>query len=159
MDRELVVAAARTWAGTPYHHLAKVKGAGVDCGQLVIAAFEEAGAIQESPSPEFYTCDWHLHRNEDKYIDTVEKVLTRRFGDDERSIDQRLLEDASFALPAGEVIVFRVGRTFSHGGIVTQWPQFIHSYLPSGIVEEVDIRNTPMSARPSRVYTFEGYDR
>ena len=31
-----VVRMARTWLGTPYHHQGRVKGAGVDCGGLVI---------------------------------------------------------------------------------------------------------------------------
>lgn len=158
-DPQKVVAAARTWIGTPYHHLARVKGAGVDCGQLVIASFLESGTIDTDPSPGFYTCDWHLHRDEDRYLQTVEKALVRRPGDDERSIDARLIENSAYELPAGDVIVFKLGRTFSHGGIITQWPRFIHSYLPSGTVEEVDIRHTPMSERPARVYTMEGYVR
>lgn len=154
MWRDDAVAAARSWLGTPYHHMARVKGVGVDCGQLVIAAFNEAGLIDDL-QPGFYTHDWHLHRDEDRYLAQVERVM-RRSDDDERSIDARVLENNAYELPAGEVIVFKVGRTFSHGGIVTQWPFFIHSYLPSGIVEEIDIRYTPMSARVARVYTLEG---
>lgn len=155
MTRDDLVAAARTWLGTPYHHMAKVKHGGVDCGQLIIAAFEESGAVVKDPG--FYTSDWHMHRDEDRYIAQVETVL-RRSDDDERSVDTRVLADPAYNVPQGEVIVFRVGRTFSHGGIVTRWPLFIHSYLPSGIVEEVDIRGTPMSKKTARIYTFEGYE-
>jgi predicted AAA+ superfamily ATPase len=50
--------------------------------------------------------------------------------------------------------MWRVGRTFSHGGMVTEWPYIIHSYLPSSIVEEVDARHTPMGHRPMRVYSY-----
>ena len=157
MDRMLVVEAARSWRGTPYHHMARVKGHGVDCGQLVIAALVEAGALKNFDVG-FYTMDWHLHRGEEVYLSHVNEHL-RRVDEVELSIDARIADDATYELPAGEVIVFRLGRTFSHGGIVTQWPHFIHSYMPSGIVEEVDIRNTPMSCRPCRVYTVEGYDR
>lgn len=150
--------AAKNWLGTPYHHGARVKGSGVDCGQLVIAALVESGVIADY-DPGHYTCDWHLHRDEDRYIAEVEKWLVRRSDDTELSIDQRLIENPAYELPVGEVIVFRVGRTFSHGGIVTKWPFFIHSYLRAGMVEEVDIRHTPMSERPARVYTVEGYDK
>lgn len=149
--------AVRGWLGTPYHHAARVKGAGVDCGQLVIAALSESGVFPEY-DPGHYTCDWHLHRDEDRYLAEVEKWLIRRSDDTELSVDARLLDNSAYELPAGEVIIFRVGRTYSHGGIVTKWPFFIHSYMPSGMVEEVDIRNTPMSVRPARVYTFEGYE-
>jgi|AraplaMF_Col_mMF_1032025.scaffolds.fasta_scaffold35929_2 cell wall-associated NlpC family hydrolase len=157
MKREQVIAATRDWLGTPYHHMARKKGQGVDCGQLIIAGFVDAGAVEDFKTG-YYTPDWHLHRGEEKYLGFIEAHLAR-VDDDDRSIDARLANDASWHAPAGDVIVFRVGRTFSHGGIVSSWPMFIHSYLPSGIVEEVDIRNTPMSRRPARVYTFEGYER
>jgi hypothetical protein len=155
--RDQVVLAVRSWLGTPYHHRARIKGHGVDCGQLILAAFFEAGLI-DTYDPGFYTPDWHLHRDEDRYLAEVEKWLLRRSDDVDTTVTQRLIDDATYALPAGEVIVFRVGRTHSHGGIITQWPMFAHSYLPSGIAEEVDIRNTPMAERPARVYTFEGYE-
>lgn len=154
--RARVVAAARSWLGTPYHHRARVKGAGVDCGQLVIASFYEAGLIEDL-DPGYYTCDWHLHRNEDRYLAAVESRLVRVCDDTEFSVDDRYKADPNFRVSPGDVLVFRVGRTFSHGGLITEWPKFIHSYLPAGMVEEVEIKNTPMSARPARVYTFEGF--
>lgn len=152
--RDLVVAAARSWAGTKYHHMAKLKGVGVDCGQLVIAAFEEAGAI-EPFDPGFYTCDWHLHRDEDRYIAAVERHLVR--GDDlDDTVDQRVKD--GFVGKPGDVLIFKVGRTHSHGGVITKWPFFIHSSLPAGIVEEIDVRNSYVSHRPCRLYTFGGYE-
>ena len=45
-QRQAVVAEALTWLGTPYHHRARVKGAGVDCGQLLAAVFEGAGVLR-----------------------------------------------------------------------------------------------------------------
>lgn len=152
--RQAVVQAARSWRGTPYHHMAKVKGHGVDCGQLVIAAFQEAGIGQEY-DPGFYTSDWHLHRDEDRYIQAMEAYLERTDAS-EASINERVRLGLR-ELPPGEVLAFKVGRTFSHGGIVTEWPLFIHSSLPAGIVEEIDVRNSYVADRPCRVYTFEGY--
>jgi cell wall-associated NlpC family hydrolase len=154
MRPEDVVQASRGWLATPYHHMAKVKGAGVDCGQLVIAAFEEAGL--EIDSPGFYTCDWHLHRDEDRYIEFVSRYLVR-LDDAEATIRERVLHNYAPPSPAS-VLVFRVGRTFSHGGIVTGWPFFIHSSLPAGMVEEIDIRNSYVCDRPCRVYGYEGFE-
>ena len=145
-----LIKSARSWLGTPYHHRARVKGVGVDCGQLVIAAHVEAGIVADFDTG-FYTTDWHLHRYEDRYIEFVEDHL-RRIDDSELSIDARLTENSAYGAPSGSVVVFRVGRTFSHGGIVTQWPFFIHAYQPSGIVEEVSLVGTPMSRRPIRTY-------
>lgn len=154
MKRDDVVRASRTWRGTPYHHMAKVKGAGVDCGQLVIAAFQEAGLKVDDPG--FYTCDWHLHQDEDRYIEFVSRYLTR-LDDAEATIRERYAHDCATPSPAS-VLVFRVGRTFSHGGIITQWPFFIHSSLPAGMVEEIDVRNSYVCDRPCRVYGYGGFD-
>jgi len=158
MDRATVVSAVRGWVSTPYHHAARVKGAGVDCGQLILAAFEEAGAIPHVDAG-YYTCDWHLHRSEERYLGFVEAYLSRAdevYG--ERSLADRVREDPLYAIAPGDVLVWRVGRCYSHGGIVTDWPRFVHAYLPSGIVEEVSLLGTPMAERPMRVYTFGGYE-
>jgi NlpC/P60 family putative phage cell wall peptidase len=41
--RAQVVAAARSWLGTRWHHQGRVKGAGVDCAGLVIGVARELG--------------------------------------------------------------------------------------------------------------------
>lgn len=153
ITREAVIESARSWLGTPYHHLAKVKGVGVDCAQFIIAAFEEAGV--EIDDPGTYSSDWHLHRSEERYVEFMERYLVR-LDDAEASINERVTQDYPIPSP-GDVLAFRVGRTFSHGGIVTEWPYFIHSSLPAGIVEEIDARNSYVSQQPCRMYTFEGY--
>jgi cell wall-associated NlpC family hydrolase len=94
-----------------------------------------------------------LHRGEEKYLDVVEKYMAQ-IDPDETPIDVRDL--ARFNAQPGDVLMFRVGRTFSHGAIVTQWPFIIHAYYPSRMVEEVDIRGTPMAGRPVRLYSYWG---
>ena len=37
VTREVIVAAARSWRGTPYHHQASLKGVGSDCLGLITA--------------------------------------------------------------------------------------------------------------------------
>lgn len=44
-SRADVVAAARQWADTPFHHQARLKGVGVDCVGLVIGVARELGLI------------------------------------------------------------------------------------------------------------------
>jgi NlpC/P60 family putative phage cell wall peptidase len=39
--REQIVAAARGWLGTPYHHQASVKGVGCDCLGLIRGLWRE----------------------------------------------------------------------------------------------------------------------
>src|SRR5437660_5143962 len=48
--RGLVVAEAETWLRTPYHHMARVKGAGADCLTLLAEVYEKAGVIPQYPS-------------------------------------------------------------------------------------------------------------
>ena len=45
-QRTALVDAARSWLNTPYHHKARVKGAGVDCAQLLIGVYTDAGLIE-----------------------------------------------------------------------------------------------------------------
>ena len=45
VERTRFVQCALTYVGTPYHHMGRIKGAGVDCATLLICAAEEAGLI------------------------------------------------------------------------------------------------------------------
>ena len=149
-ERLAVIQEARRWKGTPYHHRAHVLGVGIDCAQLLLQVFAAAGLIDDF-DPEIYTCDWHLHRSEEKYLATIESYA-HRTDDSELSLNNR----PDLFVETGDILMWRVGRTFSHSAIVINWPFIIHSYLPSMIVEEVDVRGTPMADRPMRVYSYWG---
>src|SRR3954454_10152249 len=58
--RAAVVTEAETWIGTPFHHAARVKGAGVDCLMLLAEVYERAGITAGRINPPFYVPDWHL---------------------------------------------------------------------------------------------------
>ncbi len=130
--RERIVAEARSWIGTPYHHCADIKGVGCDCGMLLVRVFVDLGVVAPfDPRP--YTFDWHLHRGEERYLDALlargEKVERPRPGD---------------------VMLFRVGRCFSHGGVVTGIAplSLVHASWPAKIVmEECVEQNATMRER------------
>jgi cell wall-associated NlpC family hydrolase len=42
-----VVACARSWLGTPFHHQARLRSVGVDCAGLVIGVARELGFVPE----------------------------------------------------------------------------------------------------------------
>ena len=42
-QRAAVAAEARKWILTPYHHGADIRGAGVDCGMLIVRVFVDLG--------------------------------------------------------------------------------------------------------------------
>ena len=58
-ERAAVVAEARQWLRTPYHHMGRVRGAGVDCATLLAEVYARAGMV-EPVAIEFYPPDWHL---------------------------------------------------------------------------------------------------
>jgi cell wall-associated NlpC family hydrolase len=135
-ERAAVVAEARTWLGTRFHHEADVKGGGVDCAMLLVRCFVDTGILAPfDPRP--YPIHWHLHQTEERYLSWL----------------------AKFAYPTdnpqpGDVVIWRVGNTFSHAAIVSVWPRVIHAYSPAGGVEESDISLTgPLNnARHARRY-------
>ncbi len=45
--RAMIVAQARTWLGTPFHHQGRVKGVGVDCAGLILGVAAELGVSIE----------------------------------------------------------------------------------------------------------------
>jgi cell wall-associated NlpC family hydrolase len=140
-QRERVVQIAKTWLRTPYHSNARVKGAGVDCGMLLLAVFEEAG-LMDHVEVGYYSEQWHLHRSAELYLQWVEKYC--RLIDYEKPL-------------SGDIALFQFGRTLSHGAIVVDWPLVIHSYNePGGGVMYADVTKYPLEGRLKRVYTLCG---
>jgi cell wall-associated NlpC family hydrolase len=124
-QQQVVVAEARRWLNTPFHHEAAVLGAGVDCVMLLCCVFHDAGVLPWiDPRP--YPHDWMLHRSDERYL----------LG----------LDEYAHKLPAGtppepgDIQTFRFARTHSHAGIISVWPRMVHAYLPAGrvILDRVD---------------------
>jgi len=140
-QRAAVITAAREWIGTPYHHAADIKGAGVDCGMLIVRTFIDTGLCTPfDPRP--YESDWHLHRTEERYLGFV--------------LD-RCIEVAN--PKEGDIVIFRYGRCYSHGGIVTRTSplNIIHAFRSAACVieEELD-RNVELCSakRKCRFFSF-----
>ena len=133
--RLAVVAEAEGWIGTPFHHAARVKGAGTDCLMLLAEVYERAGIIAHLDPP-FYVPDWHLHRDAERYLEGLLQYA--------RPIDGPPLP--------GDVALFRFGRTFSHGAIITDWPRLIHAYWSIGVVWG-DASLYPLKGRTVRLFS------
>src|SRR5581483_6420447 len=135
-QRHAVVKEAESWIGTPFHHAARVKGrnGGVDCLMLLAEVYERAG-LTPPIAPPFYVPDWHLHRDAERYLDGL------------------LAYAAEIDAPEpGDIALFRFGRTFSHGAIVTQWPHVVHAYWAVGVVRG-NATLHPLKSRPVRFLT------
>lgn len=111
-----IVAEAERWLSTPYHHMASIKGIGVDCAMLPVMVYGGLGLVPPfDPRP--YPPDWMMHSDDERYRDWV-----KRFAD-QVDVPQ-----------AGDLALFRVGRCYSHGAIVVDH-RMIHADMRAGRVE------------------------
>ncbi|MEM9705076.1 MAG: NlpC/P60 family protein, partial [Pseudomonadota bacterium] len=114
----------RAWAGTPYLHQARARGAGCDCLGLIRGVWRDLyGAQPEAPPP--YTPDW----NERSFRSGGEPLL---------EASARWLTSIEAPAP-GSVLVFRVVQDgpAKHCGIATGTERFIHAYAGRTVVESV----------------------
>ena len=67
--------AAKKWLGTPYMNNTMVRGVGVDCAYLLVAALVDSGVMRADwLEIENYSNEWHLHHSEEKYLKYVQQV-------------------------------------------------------------------------------------
>jgi NlpC/P60 family putative phage cell wall peptidase len=121
--RAQVVAEAKSWLGTPYHHHARIKGVGVDCAQLLCAVYEACGCVPHIDLGN-YAHDWHLHRGEEAFFRWLAAVGAKSLPSDEQP-------------EPGDVAVFRYGRAFSHGAVVVERGSpgsVVHAYIGRGVI-------------------------
>lgn len=133
-SREDVLRIAEAWTGTPYHHAARVRGHGVDCGTLLIAVYSEAGVIEDF-KPAKYSRQFHLHRDREWYKAYVESWAS--------------------PVPApqpGDVALWKVGRLYSHGAIVVEWPVVIHALAKEEVCMRDDISKGALADKPVLFY-------
>jgi cell wall-associated NlpC family hydrolase len=138
-ERAAVVQEALSWQGTPYHHLGRVKGAGVDCGQLLAAVFEAAG-LTPNIDPGEYPRDWNLHRGDERYLGIVETYAHRIEGPPQ----------------PGDILLYKWGRCINHGAIVVEWPLVIHSFVDQGVILDDAAANSGLASRLVGIWSCWG---
>jgi cell wall-associated NlpC family hydrolase len=126
-QRQRVVEVARSFVGTPYHHRGRIKGVGIDCAQLLIEVYAEAGLVERFDTGE-YPMDWALHRSEERFLG----FLADR------------AQPTAYAL-AGDVLLFRYGRCYSHAAIVVDDALMVHAFIDRGVelVERAEFAHRP----------------
>lgn len=151
-ERQKVVNEALSWLGTPYHHAGRVKGSGVDCFTLVVAAYQDSGMIEKRPTPK-YAQTWHVHRNEELYLKGVLEYCD---------------EITDRAPLPGDLVLWKFGRCFAHGTVVIEWPLIIHAWLDLKVLRE-NITNAKHlthigedrsnSLRPMKLFTLKRWNK
>lgn len=136
--RNKIVKEAESWLGTPYHHEGMVKGAGVDCAMILVAVYKELGLIPLDVDPRPYPHDWHLHRNAERYLNSLLQYSREVHKPD-----------------VGDVVLWKFGRTYSHGGIYVGDGRIIHSYIGRGVVLD-DINQAELAGREVKYFSLIG---
>lgn len=158
-ERVRLVGESRSWNKTRFHHHAaarpnpKIPGdrGGIDCAHFLLEAHVGAGLIERFET-EHYPADWALHRDEERFLAKIEEYAPR-VDDSEASIRSR---GPDFRVLPGNVLIWKHGRTFSHGAIVTLWPMIIHANAQAGCVLEESVMGGILEEKPMRVYSYWG---
>jgi NlpC/P60 family putative phage cell wall peptidase len=119
--REAIVAAARGFLGTPYHHQASCIGVGTDCLGLIRGVWRELYGPEPEAMPA-YTRDWGNATGSEMLLEVGCRHLKRL--------------DAADAAQPGDVLVFRM----RDAGVAKH----------AGILVEPELQNALRGSRPGR---------
>jgi len=130
MNREDITTEALSWIGTPYHHHGRLKGVGADCAMFPAAVY----GVEPDIGP--YPAQWHLHHDEERYLEAV------------------LRHAVPVEAPGeGDFVLWKYGRCFSHGGIVIRWPLVVHARLGLGVILDDASINQDLRHRKTRFFS------
>lgn len=114
-----VIDSANGWIRTPYHPGARLKGIGVDCAQILVAVYSEAGFIPAIETGH-YSIQVHLHKEDTQYVDTIKEWAVE-------------IEESEAA--PGDLVLYKVARAYAHGAIIVEWPGVIvHAMQRAGVI-------------------------
>lgn len=137
---DAVVAAARAWIGTPYHHQASVKGVGADCLGLIRGVWRDVYG-DDAEAPPGYSRDWGEVSGTETLLEAAARHLQPRCQDP--------------PMP-GDVLVFRMrsASIAKHAAILATPESMVHA-MEDRLAAEI-----PFSAwwrrRLAAVFSFPG---
>ncbi len=140
---DAVVAAARAWIGTPYHHQASVKGVGADCLGLIRGVWRDLYG-GEAEHPPGYSRDWGEASGEETLLAAAARHLVAK--------------PVGQALP-GDVLIFRMraGAVAKHAAVLAT-PQTIVHAMEDRLAAEIALTSW-WRRRIAAVYAFPGIVR
>lgn len=139
-----IAAAALAWLGTPHVNGARVKGHGIDCAKLCMAATEDAGLMEyDTIQTGAYSNEWHLHQNGEKMLGYFQKYCS--------PVD---------TMRAGDFLLYQYGRCVSHAGVYIGNNTICHSLVGHGVilsdVNDVMFLDAKGRSRLRGVYRYNG---
>jgi NlpC/P60 family putative phage cell wall peptidase len=111
--RREIVAAARAWLGTPYHHQASERGVGTDCIGLVRGVWRDVYGF-DAEQPPAYSRDWAEASGDETLLAAAMRHLV--------PVEQN-------AISPGDVVVFRLrtGLVAKHAAILVTPASVVHA--------------------------------
>ena len=121
-DPSIVIAAARSWLGTPYHDQASLRGVGCDCLGLARGVWRDVVGPEPFPIPP-YSRDWGESGPREVLAEGAGKMM---------------IEVPVADAPPGALVLFRMmPRSIAkHVGILTGSCSFIHAHERLGVIEQ-----------------------
>ncbi|TDT92667.1 NlpC/P60 family putative phage cell wall peptidase [Azorhizobium sp. AG788] len=119
--RAAIVAEARAWIGTPYHHRASVRGEGTDCLGLVRGVWRAVMGAEPEPLPP-YAADWAEASRTETLI---------------AAADRHLVSVQTAAMQPGDVLLFRFRAHLpaKHCALLSAPGRMIHAYDGAAVCE------------------------
>jgi len=132
-----VVAEARTWLDTPYHHQGRVRGVGVDCLGLLVGVGRALGLTQ---------------------FDITNYPRIPTYDSLTRGCEDNLVRVRPPSLQAGDVLLLRFDKWPGHLAILTDDDTIIHAYFARRKVVEHRI-DADWWRKTRGTYRFPGVSR
>lgn len=122
--RKRIIDVARTWLNTPFVDGQGLKGCGVDCAHFPARVSEEAGLVGHIEIPP-YSPQVYLHKKADGTWDNTYEKIIRRYAH----------EITEAEVKPGDMVLYKIAHSFTHGGIIESWPdKIIHPIHPHGVI-------------------------
>jgi NlpC/P60 family putative phage cell wall peptidase len=117
----IIIAAARSWIGTPYQHQASVKAVGCDCLGLIRGVWREVLGAEPETMPA-YSPDWAEAGGRETLAETAS-----------RHMKPIMLKE----MQPGDLVLFRWRRHLpaKHAGILANGLSFIHAQDGASVCE------------------------
>lgn len=138
--RTAIVAEALTWIGTPYRVAGRVKGAGVNCAQLLYGVAKNS-VLPDAPEPKWFSAQLTYHSKEERVAEYIMAYGAHEIEESE--------------VRPGDIVLYKIGQAHGHAGIVIDWPgRMVHCTPPHGCYEGHGIKEGFLAAKHRRYFTL-----
>lgn len=138
--RAAIVAEARRWLRTPYCAGARRRGRGCDCATLVQAVYEAVGLLPPIALGRYdAAAAWAAAGGDAQYVGTLAAYA-------------RAIPEAAAGM--GDLVMYRLGRGWSHSAIIVRWPgEVIHALVEPGVIATTG-HTGRLASRAVRFWSF-----